>query len=236
MRQLQISPAEASPTDGSFTEVSIAKNFVADDAMLPHFVRYGAALLRSPVASSNCDDETEIALDYENLRLAIGDLCAWLELLKLVPRQVLLLEDFDSQIIGRAIALQLDVSHKIVDDASYTRSKSLIVSADSRHLTSAVLRVIFPGQVLYALNLQRASGAIAPDVSSLSQPKLLLPWHEQQLTSRKVSSLAERVSNAPLPASGSDWPARLEFYRARRAYLTAGNSVFHRSPMLPESF
>ena len=205
-----------------------------DDATLMHFVRYGAALLNAPdayFASSGVKDET---LSYEDLRLLVDELCQWLQALKLMPRRVFSTEDFDSQIIGRAVALQLEVSFEIVDGEGYARSKSLIVSADGRHLTASALRAVFPGQALYALNLHQEIGSIAPDVASLTQTKIVLPWHDQRLSARKIAGVAERIFNAPLRASSSDWPARVEFYRARRAQLTAGNSIFHRAPILPE--
>ena len=208
----------------------------SDDATLMHFVRYGAALLNVTDAHPLSDSPPlkQETLSYEKLRLLVDELCQWLQLLKLEPRQVFLLEDFDSQIIGRAVALQLGVGFEIVDGESYARSKSLIVSADGRHLTVSALRAVFPGQVLYALNLHPETGSIVPDVASLIQSEFVLPWQEQRLSARKIAGVVERIANAPLQASPGDWPARLEFYRARRAQLTAGNSIFHRSTMLPE--
>ena len=201
---------------------------LVDETTRVHFVRYGVALLNPPFAAA-------LELDYGMLRLLVNELCDWLQLLKLVPRQVFLLEDFDSQIIGRAIALQLGASFEIVNGDSYTRSKSLIVSADGRNLTAPPLNVVFPGQVLYAFNSSRETGSIAPDVASLTQAEFVVPWQSQRLSSRKIASLVERITGAPLRQSQSHWPARLEFYRARRALLTAGNSIFHRAPMLPET-
>lgn len=220
-----------------------------DDVTLAHFVNYGAALLSPPANptflglssdedaddSAVTDEPKDEITDYELLRLTISELCSWLQLLKLVPRRVFMLEDMDSQVIGRAIAMQLGAGFEVVDGDGYTHSKSLLVSADDRFLTSSALRVVFPGQVVYSLNLYHSGAALCPDVASFTQPTLTLPWHDQRSSARRIASLAERISNSPLRSNQNRWLERLEFFRARRAHLVAGNSVFHRSPLLPEA-
>ena len=215
-----------------------------DKASQALFVRYGAAMLSAPCAHAGeaAPDPAHSELNYGQFRLVVEALCDWLRLLKLVPRRVYCLEDFDAQIVGRAIAQQLEVQFEVADGDGFTHSKSLIVSADSRALTAPPLRTIFPSQVLYALNLHRETGAIAPDVASQACANLILPWHNERLSARKIGGIVERIAQAPrnaLPSPSSqkshtNWSARLEFYRAQRAQLSAGNSAFTRLSMLPE--
>lgn len=246
-----ISAPAASKTDDAAENSDLPASQVAlDSVSRAHFVRYGAALLEAPTpvsaepalptqrgASRQRRDVASARpeLDYDDLRLKINGLCQWLQLLKIVPRRIFLLGDVDSIIIGRAVALQLGVDFQVVNGDGYTHSKSLIVSADSRSLTAPPLRTIFPGQVLYSLNLHRETGSLAPDVASLTQPNLVLPWQNQRLTARKTTEIVERIFNAPLRDTNGDWLGRLEFFRARRALLTAGNSTFNRTAMLPET-
>ena len=219
-----------------------------DAATRAHFVRYGAALLgapsplpQAPAARARRSGRGKAVsavqqgtLDYSALRPIIEGVCEWLELLKLLPRRVYGLDDFDSQIIGRAIAQQLETDFEIANGDGFTHSKTLVVSADSRQLCAPPLRTVFPGQVLYAFNLHRETGAITPDLSSLAMPALSLPWHEERLSARKIAALIERIHSADPVQPSPQWPTRLEFYRARRALLTAGNSSFSRLTMLPE--
>lgn len=202
-----------------------------------HFVRYGAAVLSSPAPFSvlpvPVSPDDSIVLDYANLSLRIDGLCDWLRLLKLMPRKIFVFDDADSIIVGRAVAAQLAVDYEIANGDGYTHSRSLIVSADSRHLVAPPLRTVFPGQVLYSLNLHRESSAIVPDVASLAGQELRLPWHGKSLSSRKITEFVENISNAAFHATNGDWVERLEFFRARRELLTAGNSKFNRIPMLP---
>ena len=217
---------------------------VATDAALDQesrelFVRYGTAVLSVPCAHDNAANSAHGELSYAQLRSMVEALCDWLHLLKLVPRQVCCLADFDAQIVGGAIAHRLQIQSAIADGGAFTRSKSLIVSADSRALIAPPLRTIFPSQVLYAFNLHRETGNIAPDVTSRVCAQLQLPWQNERLSARKISGIIERISQAPpSPSSAStdeNWPTRLEFYRAQRALLSAGNSSFTRTSMLPET-
>ena len=203
------------------------------------FVRYGAALLSAPLPPTSAvhwaiHEEQVADLDYAALRLSVNGACEWLQLLKLKPRRVFSLDDFDSQIIGRAMAQQLEAEFEVANGEGFTHSKALIISADSRLLTAPPLRIIFPGQVLYAFNLHRETGAIAPDVSSLASHELTLPWHAERLSARRITGIVERIATAPLRETNGDWLARLEFYRERRMLLAAGNSSFTRLSMLPE--
>ncbi len=200
-----------------------------DEFSRAHFVRYGAALLSSPKL---IPEETTV-LNYEDLRLRVDGLCDWLRLLKLMPRKTFLFDDADSIIVGRAVAVRLGIPFEIADGDGYTYSKSLIVSADSRNMLAPPLRTIFPGQVLYSLNLHLETSSIAPDVASVICPQLRLPWHGKPLSSRKITEFVESISNAPFHSTNGDWGERLEFFRARRSLLAAGNSKFNRFHILP---
>ncbi len=204
-----------------------------DEYTRAHFVCYGAALLSSPTLVAEPVLGEPIPLSYEELRLRVDGLCDWLRLLKLMPRKIFLLDDPDSIIVGRAVAVRLAVDFEIADGDGYTYSKSLIVSADSRHLIAPPLRTIFPGQVLYAFNLPLETSAMAPDVASLVCPELRFPWQGKPLSARKITEFVEKISNAPFHSTNGDWAERLEFFRARRNLLTAGNSKFNRLSLLP---
>ncbi len=195
-----------------------------------HFVRYGAALLSSPLTQTS----TSKHFDYAELKLATNALCEWLQQLKLKPRRVYSLEDFDSQILARALAQQFEIDCEVADGDGFTHSKALIVGSDSRQFTASPLRTVFPGQVLYAFNLHRETGTIAPDVSGLTHPEFTFPWQGERLTARKIGAFADRINEVPMAQPSEDWPLRLEFYRSRRALLTAGSSSYSRSLMLPE--
>ena len=222
-----------------------------DEVTRALFVGYGSALLQSPMSSplnlplrgaslSSSSDELESpesVLEYGELKLSLDQLCQWLRSLKLVPRRIFSLEDFDSQIIGRALARELDIEVSVADGDGFTHSKSLIVSADNRSLLASPLRTVFPAQVLYSFNLHREGGVIVPDVSGISSAESGLPWQEERLSSRKIAGIVERIFVAPTvpPANDDEWPSRLEFYRARREWLTAGNSCYSRTFMSPET-
>ena len=227
------------------------------------FIGYGAAILSAPVpmaaATPAAKIEAENVAQYGELSLQLDHLCQWLRALKLAPRRIFSLEDFDSQIIGRALARQLDIEVAVADGDGFTHSKSLVVSADNRSLLASPLRTVFPAQVLYSFNLYREGGVIVPDVAGLASPGLIMPWHNERLSSRKIASVVERISSALATASTTasttppslgltnqlldaspsvlddDWQQRLEFYRARREWLTAGNSCYSRAFMLPET-
>lgn len=203
------------------------------------FVRYGAAILNEPeelVALSQDPEGAEPSLGYDELRLSLNCLCEWLLLLKIMPRRVFCMEDLDSQIIARALARQLDAEWTHVEGGNgFTHSKSLIVSADNRALLAPALHTIFPSQVVFAVNLKREGGAIMPDVCGFSKTDLLLPWHEERISTRKIAYIVDRLlDKTSLPPSES-WPSRLEFYRSRRGLLSAGNSCYSRLSMLPEN-
>ena len=199
------------------------------------FVNYGAAILSAPSEIVPILNATDGILPYGEVNLLLHELCEWLRCLKIMPRQIFTLEDLDSQIIGRALAFQLDVEIGVADGDGFTHSKSLIVSADNRILLASPLRTVFPAQVLYSFNLHRQGGVIVPDVSGVSCVDLALPWHQERLSARKISNVAERIVNTPMPPLNQQWQARLEFYRARRQLLTAGNSTYTRASILPET-
>ncbi len=206
-----------------------------DDTTRALFVRYGAAILCAPEATAPTEEAMNVSLQYGELRFSLECLGQWLRLLKIMPRRIFCLEDLDSQILGRALAYQLNVEFEVTNGEGFTHSKSLIVTADNRALFAAPLRTIFPAQVLYTLNLHRTGGAIVPDVAGLSRASLILPWQNERLSTRKVAAVVERIVNAPGPTFPDHWHSRLEFYRARRELLTAGNSSYSRLSMLPES-
>ncbi len=201
------------------------------------FVNYGAAILSAPEELApvleNLQNSAGI-LSYGEINLRLYDLCEWLRQLKVVPRCIFALENLDSQILGRALAHQLGVEMSVADGDSFTRSKSLLVSADNRALSASALRAIFPAQVLYSFNLHHQGGVIVPDVSSLAYAGFELPWQQERLSLGKIPSVVERIVGTSMSAVSPQWPARLEFYRTRRQLLTAGNSTYARSSVLPE--
>ena len=207
------------------------------------FVGYGAAILSAPEAVTKATIEGENVVQYGELKWQLDHLCQWLRALKSAPRRIFSLEDFDSQIIGRVLAHQLGIEVAVADGDGFTHSKSLIVSADNRSLLASPLRTIFPAQVLYSFNLYHEGAVIVPDVAGLASPGLVLPWQDERLSPRKIAGVVERIYSAPvIPSSNGaslvsndDWQARLEFYRARREWLTAGNSCYSRAFMLPET-
>ena len=214
---------------------NLGSSALLDPFTRAYFIRYGAALLNSSTLAIAQGLEEPTVLNYEELRLQIDGLCDWLRLLKLMPRKIFLFDDTDSIIVGRAVAAQLAIDFQIADGAGYNRSKSLIVSADSRNLTAPPLRTIFPGQVLYSLNLHLETSAIAPDVASIIGPQLSLPWHRGPISPRKINEFVENISNAPSHSKDEIRGARLEFFRARRDLLAAGNSKFNRFHILPSN-
>lgn len=205
-----------------------------DETTRSLFVSYGAAMLSAPSTVASSPAIPTGVWQYGELNLSLHQLCEWLRCLKIAPRRIFSLEDFDSQILGRALAQQLNIEFSVADGDGYTHSKSLIVSADNRGLLASPLRTVFPAQVLYSLNLHREGGVIVPDVSGTTSPGLALPWQEERLSARKIAGVVERITQVPVSLATSDWPARLEFYRARRQWLTAGNSCYSRFSMLPE--
>ncbi len=223
-RLMRIESMRLAPSDAPLDETTRAL-----------FVRYGAAILSMPDLATPAAEALGTGLEYGELQLSLESLCQWLRLLKIMPRRIFCLADLDSQILGRALAYQLNIEFEVTNGDGYTHSKSLIVTADNRALLAAPLRTIFPAQVLYSLNLHREGGAIAPDVAGMSRAGLLFPWRDERLTTRKIATIAERIVNAPAPMNSDNWQSRLEFYRARRDLLTAGNSCYSRLSMLPES-
>ena len=198
------------------------------------FVNYGAAILSASGELAPVLENSAGILSYGEINLRLYDLCEWLRQLKVVPRCIFALENLDSQILGRALAHQLGVEMSVADGDSFTRSKSLLVSADNRALSASALRAIFPAQVLYSFNLHHQGGAIVPDVSSLVYAGFELPWQQERLSLGKVTHIVERIVGTSMSAVSPQWPARLEFYRTRRQLLTAGNSTYARSSVLPE--
>ena len=196
------------------------------------FINYGTAILSVP---DNEAETTAEVFEYAALQSALVGLCGCLQVLKITPRRIFSLEDFNSQIIARALAHQLKVDWSIAEGGDgFTHSKSLIVSADNRALHAQPLRTVFPSQVVYALNLKREGGFIMPDVAGVFDSKLFWPWHEEKLSNRKISGIVERIVSQQAVPDAATWPALLEFYRARRALLSAGNSSYSRLSMLPE--
>ena len=204
-----------------------------DDFTRDHYVCYGAALLHSPVDLSQCASDEPVVLSYEDLRQRVDCLCDWLRLLKLTPLRIFLMDDADSIIVGRAVAAQLATNFEIAHGDSHAHSRSLFISADSRKNSAASLRTVFPGQVLYSLNLHRETGSIAPDVASFACGQMVFPWRGKPLSPRKVTGFVENICNAPLRSTNAEWVERLEFFRARRHLLVAGNSKFRRLQLLP---
>lgn len=198
------------------------------------FINYGAAILSASPARRPESETVETVVPYGELKLLLDELCEWLRSLKILPHRIFSLEDFDSQIIGRALARQLDIEFSTVNGDGFTHSKSLIVSVDNCALLAPPLRTVFPVQVLFSLNLYRGGGVIVPDVSAFSSADLVLPWQGERLSSHKITSVIERIIEAPISPAADDWQARLEFYRKRREWLTAGNSCYSRPFMLPE--
>ncbi len=245
-----------------------------DETTRALFVNYGSAILNAPTETAppetappetappetarsthDADGDADGVLSYDDLRSRLGELCQWLAVLKISPRRVFSLGDLDSQVLARALADQLNVEFAVADGDGFTHSKSLIVSVDNRALLDFPLRTVFPAQVLYAFNLHREGGGIMPDVTGVSQGKLVLPWQEDRLTQRKINGVVERIlaatpepaelaaesagfgsvaSNALTAPISTDWQSRLEFYRERRQWLTAGNSCYSRPSLLPE--
>ena len=210
---------------------------VLDEMSRSLFINYGAAILSDPTEISSHSDTFDLetsdgSLSDGEVNLQLRNFCEWLRCLKIVPRRIFTLEDFDSQIIGRVLAHHLDIETSVSNGDGFTHSKSLIVSADNRVLVAAPLRTVFPAQVLYSFNLHREGGGIVPDVAGVSMPRLVLPWHQERLSPRKIANVVERVTSADMNSAPVSLPARLEFYRARRQLLTAGNSTYIRASLL----
>ena len=198
------------------------------------FVEYGAAILDSSSheISHLGDPSHRGCLNYSEVKLLLGELCEWLAALKLAPRRVVSLSDLDSQILGCALARQLNVDFAVAD--GFMHSRSLIVSADNRALLDSSLRTVFPAQVLYSFHLHRDSGGIVPDVSGISTETLALPWQDERLTPGKINHIVEHIITATPLALPDNWSLRREFYRARRQLLTVGNSSNARPSLLPQ--
>ena len=202
------------------------------------FINYGAAILSDDSEIAPLFADSDGALPYGEVNLLLRNLSEWLRHLKIVPRRIFSLEDLDSQIFGRALAHHLDVEATIAIGDGFTHSKSLIVSADNRALIASPLRTVFPAQVLYSFNLYREGGGVVPDVSGLSRSDLILPWQWERrgpLSLRNLPDAVERIITAPLPPVSAAFSTRMDFYRARRQLLTAGNSTYIRASMLPET-
>ena len=229
-------PADSAHADSAHADSS---DVAALDAELGlHFLRYGAAILSAPAPPKNGEN----ALRYGEVRGILEQLKSWLGALEIAPQVVLGLADRDSQIIGRALALRLKMRFDDATADSFGQSEALIVAADSRSIRSFALTTIFPDQVLFAFNLHREGGTLAPDVAGLARPGLVLPWHletpeegdDDETPIREASSIAAQIA-ATRAITDASWPARLEFYRARGSLLAAGNPRLSRLPMLPES-
>ena len=207
-----------------------------DDTARALFIGYGTAILSAPGEPTPTSDGAEEILEYAELHQSLKYFCEWLKLLKVTPRRIFSLEDLDSQIIARALAEQLSVEWNVAEGGDgFTHSKSLIVSANSCSLVAPPLRTIFPAQVVYTFNLQHGGGAIMPDVSGISRADTLWPWQEERLSPRKITDVVNRILSEPSIPTPAALISRLEFYRARRGLLSAGNSCFSRLSILPES-
>lgn len=208
-----------------------------------HFVSYGAAILGAP-APTNGEAVRPRTLRYGEVRAALEQLKTWLSAMELSPAVVLGLSDYNSQIIGRALALRLKMRYESADINRLSQSEAIIVAADSRSIGASTLTRIYPEQVLFAFNVHPLGASLVPDVAALSRLELVFPWQleaeeaaaeagaDEEVTLREASSVAAQVA-ATRAINDPAWPARLEFYRRRGSLLAAGNPRLTRLPMLP---
>jgi hypothetical protein len=229
-----------------------------------HFIQYGGAIL-----DYFDDREAEDALDIAGGRwvalwispahvaMLLHKLARLLTTLEREPQRVIALPDRDSQIIGRAAALVLDLPFALAEEGGEAPAQphTLLVAADQRQLRDKTLLPVLAGQTIFALNLHWLHhGGLTPDIAGVLTQALYLPWNggiradwkTQEIVNtapdkRPAEDIAEEVV-ATEPKQDARFQETLAFYRARAAYLKGGGRggdlrlPFHCDSPVPGSY
>lgn len=230
-----------------------------------HFVQYGAAILdffddRTAEDGLSVAGGRWVALWATSAHVAmlLHKLAHLLIALEREPQHVIALPDRNSEIIGRAAALVLDLPFALAAEeggAALAQSHSLLIAADQRELRDKALLPVLPGQTIFALNLHWLHhGGLTPDIAGLLSQALYLPWEgalQFDLKTRQVNHtapdnrpaevIAQELS-ATAPEQDAHFEETLAFYRARAAYLKGGRHggdlrlPFHADSPVPGSY
>ena len=230
-----------------------------------HFIQYGGAIL-DYFDDRTADDGLSVAggrwvslwATSAHVAMLLDKLRQMLITLERRPQRIIALPDRDSEIIGCAAALLLDLPFELAVEEmgeSLAQPHSLLVAADHRRLREKALLLVLPGQTIFALNLHWLHhGGVTPDIAGLLSQALYLPWdgalqvdpETRQLThtapdARPAEVIAQELA-ATEPERDAHFDETLAFYRARAVYLKGGGRggdlrlPFHADSPVPGSF
>lgn len=230
-----------------------------------HFIQYGGAIL-DYFDDREAEDGLTVAggrwvalwISSAHAAMLLHKLRRLLTTLERRPQRVIALPDRDSEIIGRAAALLLEMPFELATaetGAALAQPHSLLVAADQRRLREKALLPVLPGQTIFALNLHWLHhGGLAPDVAGVMTQALYLPWNgdtrvdwetnqivNTEPDSRPAEVIAEELV-ATEPKQDAHFDETLAFYRARAVYLKGGGRggdlrfLFHCDSPVPGSY
>lgn len=205
-----------------------------------HFIQYGAAIL------DYSEDEDEYVAggryvaywgDMESVREVLQKLKLYLERLNKLPKTLIYLEDRDSEIIGRAIGMLLDLPVELYTQGIET-SDSLVVAADNHHFNGLEeFKTIGFNQTIFALNLNWLKPAmLTPDIAGFLTQNYVFPWtggalkildaksrkfQKTEPDNRKPDQIAYDLSHMAFEIS-STFEETLNFYENKAPYLKGG--------------
>lgn len=230
-----------------------------------HFIQYGGAIL-DYFDDREAEDGLTVAggrwvalwASSAHVAMLLDKLGQLLTTLERAPQRVIALPDRDSEIIGRAAALLLDLPFDLAVEEmgeSLAQPHSLLVAADQRQLRDKALLPVLAGQTIFALNLHWLHhGGLTPDIAGVLTQALYLPWDSgtrvdwktQQIVHTDPDTRPAEVIAQELAATEPKQDARFEetlaFYRARAAYLKGGERggdlrlPFHCDSPVPGSY
>jgi tetratricopeptide (TPR) repeat protein len=222
-----------------------------------HFIQYGAAILDVMDQRISQDGDRVaggryVALwpQYEKLSGVLHKADRLLEAIGRRPNRVLALPDRESEILGRALAIIMDLPFQSATAAQAGMANQVIVAADNRLLRFPELANTKPDQSLIAVNLNWLEDSpINPDVCGFMTQLCRYPWEagsirvdpdseqmqETPADERPAEEIAAELAETE-PEQDHSFEDALHSYKSHAIYLAGGaKGGPHRPPFRTDS-
>lgn len=169
----------------------------------------------------------------ESIKALAVQLKAFLQHLGIHPREIKMMDERNSQIVGRVIGKELALNCSVYN-AEDTHADCLIVASDSSlYNPHGELATIKNGQILFALNHDwLESSFITPEIIGFMSQSYYYPWSGDGFTvnpetqkmdrkpedTRDVETIADEIYHLE-PSEEKDHEALFDFYRERKDWL-----------------
>jgi hypothetical protein len=187
---------------------------------------------------------------YEKLSGILDKVSRFLDAIGRRPNRIVAVPNRNSEILGRALAIRMDLPFIAANASQMDLAKQVIVAADNRTLRYPKLAVARQDQTLLAFNLNWLEDSpINPDVCGFMTQLCRFPWEEgairldpdsSQMTENPADERPGEEIAVEIAESASEedthFETNLGYYQTHAIYLVGGaKGGLHRPPFRTDS-